>query len=152
MTLPETTRSKSEARAIVVEYDVPHSTAKVWRALTDAKLLSAWLMTNEIRPVVGHRFTFQAKPMPGWDGIVQCEVLEVEVERCIRYSWRGGAESSRLDSVVTWTLTPTSSGGTRLLLEHTGFLPVNAFAYEAMSRGWSGKVGDRISEILQNAA
>ena len=143
--------SQSRPRAIVVEYDVPHAPAKVWRALTDAKILSSWLMTTDIRPVVGHRFTFQAKPMPGWDGVVQCEVLEVEPEKSIRYSWRGGSESARLDSVVTWTLTPTAAG-THLLLEHTGFLPANAFAYEAMDRGWRGKVADRISEALQNAA
>ena len=33
-------------------------------------LLAAWLMENDIRPVVGHRFTFRAQPTPGWNGVV----------------------------------------------------------------------------------
>src|SRR5579871_6631661 len=94
----------SEAKSISVEYDLPHPPAKVWRALTEPELLASWLMVNDIRPVVGHAFTFKAQPMPGWDGTVQCEVIEVEPERRLRYSWSGGAEDSRLESVVTWTL------------------------------------------------
>ena len=137
----------TETQAIEVDYDLPQSPAKVWRALTEPELLAGWLMPNDIRPVVGHAFTFKAQPMPGWDGVVHCEVLEAEPNQRLRYSWRGGAEASRLESVVTWTLTPTS-GGTRLVLEHSGFLPRNAFAFDAMSKGWSGKVGERLNEVL----
>jgi uncharacterized protein YndB with AHSA1/START domain len=108
-------------------------------------------MFNDIRPLVGHVFTFKAPPMPGWDGTVQCEVLESEPHRRLRYSWRGGSESSRLNSIVTWTLTPTAAGGTRLSLEHSGFLPVNAFAFDAMSKGWGGKVAERMSDVLAQA-
>lgn len=136
-----------ETQSIHVEYDLPHSPSKVWRALTESGLLAAWLMPNDIRPVVGHRFTFKAQAMPGWDGVVHCAVLDVESEKLLRYSWRGGAESSRLDSVVTWTLTPTRQG-TKLVLEHTGFLPRNAFAFDAMSQGWRGKMVDRLDEVL----
>jgi uncharacterized protein YndB with AHSA1/START domain len=139
-----------EARSICVEYDVPHPPAKVWRALTESALLSAWLMVNDIRPVVGHAFTFKAHPMPGWDGIVHCEVLEVDPHRRLRYSWCGGAEGSRLDSIVTWTLTATPSG-TRLELEHSGFMPINAFAFDIMGKGWRGKVAERMSEVLLGA-
>jgi uncharacterized protein YndB with AHSA1/START domain len=138
---------KAEAQSIHAEYDLPHSPSKVWRALTESGLLAAWLMANDLRPVVGHRFTFKAQPMPGWDGIVHCEVLNVEPHALLRYSWRGGAESSRLDSVVTWTLTPTLQG-TKLTLEHSGFLPRNAFAFDVMSKGWRGKMVDRLNEVL----
>jgi uncharacterized protein YndB with AHSA1/START domain len=139
------------AKSIHVEYELPYPPEKVWRALTDPELLSAWLMVNDIRPVVGHSFTFKAQPMPGWDGVVQCTVLEAEARKRLRYSWRGGSESARLDSVVTWTLTPTFSG-TRLALEHSGFLPSNAFAYDAMSKGWRGKVAERMSEAIAKLA
>jgi uncharacterized protein YndB with AHSA1/START domain len=142
---------KSEVQSIHVEYDLPHPPSKVRRALTESDLLAAWLMENDIRPVVGHRFTFKAQPMPGWDGIVQCEVLEVEPQALLRYSWIGGAETSRLDSVVTWRLTPTPQG-TKLTLEHSGFLPTNAFAFDVMSKGWRGKMVDRLNEVLTQVA
>jgi uncharacterized protein YndB with AHSA1/START domain len=141
----------TEPQSICVEYDLPHSPSKVWRALTESGSLAAWLMPNDIRPVVGHKFTFTAQPMPGWDGVVHCEVLEVEPQKLLRYSWCGGAEASRLDSVVTWTLTPTPRG-TTLALEHSGFLPRNAFALEVMSKGWRGKMVDRLKEVLGQIA
>lgn len=65
-------------QSIVVEYDLPQPPEKVWRVLTEPELLSSWLMANDIRAVVGHKFTFRAQPMPHWDGIVHCEVMEVE--------------------------------------------------------------------------
>ncbi len=141
------TDTTTSTKSIRVEYDLPHPPAKVWRALTESALLAAWLMPNDIRPVVGHRFTFKAQPMPGWDGTVHCEVIEVEPERRLRYSWSGGAEDSRLESVVTWTLAATPQG-TQLSLEHAGFLPRNAFAFDIMGRGWRGKMVDRFNEVL----
>ena len=129
---------------IAVEYDLPHPPEKVWRALTEPALLAAWLMDNDIRAVVGHRFNFHSKPMGNWDGTVHCEVLTVEAPTLLRYSWRGGD----LDTVLTFTLAPIDTG-TRLSLAHTGFeLPKNVFAFEAMGKGWRGHVGTRISELL----
>src|SRR5579883_1008988 len=140
--------SPSEKRSIVVEYDLPQSPEKVWRALTEPDLLARWLMPNDIRPVVGHRFTMRAQPVPGWDGVVHCEVLTVEPHSLLRYSWRGGSSSregygAALDTVVTFTLTRTRSGGTRLALEHSGFGPDNAFAFENMGKGWRGPLAER---------
>ncbi len=132
---------------IIVEYDLPHSPEKVWRALTEPALLAAWLMENDIAPVVGHRFTMRAQPMPGWDGIVRCEVLEADAPKRLRYTWVGGTAENKLDTTVTWTLTPTAKG-TRLLLEHAGFSPANAFAFDALGRGWRGKVAERMSDAL----
>ncbi|MCC6471532.1 MAG: SRPBCC domain-containing protein [Alphaproteobacteria bacterium] len=125
--------------AIVIECELAHSPAKVWRALTEPKVLAAWLMPNDIRAEVGHRFTFKAKPTEGWDGTVHAEVLEVEPRRRLRYSWRGGSHDLSgyghyMDTVVTWTLTPTETG-TRLRLQHEGF-PGGSFALTAMTDGW----------------
>ncbi len=140
--------AKAETQSISMEYDLPHSPAKVWRALTEPELLAKWIMVNDMRPLVGHSFTFKAEPTPWWDGIVNCEVLEVEPHKRLRYSWRSGPESSPLDTVVTFTLTPTPSGGTRIALEHSGFLPANAFAFDGASKGWRHMVGERLSEVL----
>jgi uncharacterized protein YndB with AHSA1/START domain len=138
-------------RSIVFEADLPHAPEKVWRALTDAQLVSEWLMPNTLLPVIGHRFTFKTQPIGDWDGVVRCEVLAAEPPYLLRYSWKAGSNSAgsvapTLDSVVTWTLTAIATG-THLKLEHAGFKsPENDFAYQAMSPGW-GRALQRISQI-----
>lgn len=64
--------TKAETQSISLEYDLPHPPTKVWRALTEPELLKAWLMVNDMRPLVGHSFTFRQEPTPWWDGIVHC--------------------------------------------------------------------------------
>lgn len=138
-----------EAKTIHVDYDLGFPPEKVWRALTEPALVALWLMPGKvpIAAVVGHKFTFQGPQMGDWDGTIACEVLEVEPPKRFRYSWRGGMSSSRLDSEVTWTLTPTARG-TKLTLEHSGFLPINANAFEAMSRGWKSMGEERLVAAL----
>jgi len=147
------TTPMQETKTIVVEYEIARPPSAVWRALTEPALLARWLMENDIRPEVGHRFTFRAPPISGWDGVVHCEVLEVDAPRQLRYSWRGGADDlqgygTRIDTIVTWTLTATDGGGTLLRLEHAGFTDKNAFAYENLAKGWRGKLARRIEAIL----
>ena len=139
--------ASAETKAISMEFDLPHATGKVWRALTDPKLLAQWLMATDLRPVVGNSFTFKSDPTPWWDGIVHCKVLELDLNKRLRYSWRSGAGASSLDTVVTWTLTPTANG-TRLSLEHTGFVPGNKFAFQGAEKGWQRMVGERLREVL----
>jgi len=133
---------------IVVDYDLPGPPAKVWRALTDSKLLASWLMDNDLVAEVGRMFDFRSKPMGDWDGVVHCQVLEVVANEKLSYSWRGGSGKTALDTVVTWTLTPNGTG-TRLHLEHAGFTEHAAFAYDAMGRGWRDKHADlaKLSEL-----
>jgi uncharacterized protein YndB with AHSA1/START domain len=139
-------------RSIVIERRLAHPADKVWRVLTEGPLLAQWLMANDFRPEVGHRFTFKAEPMGDWDGTVQCEVLACEPSRLLRYSWVGGSASnktygSRLDSTVTFTLTPVE-GGTHLKMEHAGFRsPDNDAAYDVMGSGW-GRIAQGIERVL----
>ena len=143
--------SIGETQSVSLAWNLPHPPAKVWRALTEPKLLAQWLMANDMRTAVGHRSTFRQEPTPWWDGIVHCEVLEIELHKRLRYSWRSGPESSRLDTVVTWTITPTQSGATRFTLDHSGFLPSNAFAFDGASKGWQRMVGE-LREVLARTA
>ena len=107
-----------------------------------------------VTPEMGKRFTLRATPMGGWDGVVHCEVLEIRPRQKLVYSWRGGsgdnaAYGSRLDSIVTWTLTAVD-GGTRLRLVHSGFRsPENDSAFGAMSGGWANIV-QRIRTVAQD--
>jgi uncharacterized protein YndB with AHSA1/START domain len=100
----------------------PHSPEDVWHALTDRDLLASWLMPNDIEPRIGHRFTFRTEPAPGFDGIVHCEVLELDRPRLLAFSWRGGP----IDTVVRFRLA-AERGGTRMLMEQTGFRGLRAW-------------------------
>jgi uncharacterized protein YndB with AHSA1/START domain len=144
--------AEGETKSISMEYDLPHPPERVWRALTEPELLAEWLMVTDLRPSIGNSFTFKTDPTPWWDGVVHCEVLELDLHKRLRYSWRSGPESSPLDTVVAWTLTPTPSGGTRLAHKHSGFLPTNAFALDGASKGWRRMVGERLIEVLARAA
>ncbi|ROU04098.1 SRPBCC family protein [Histidinibacterium lentulum] len=104
----------------------------VWHALTDSGQLAAWLMPNDFRPEVGHRFTFTTKPAPGFDGIVRCEVLELSPPERLVISWRGGG----LDTRVSFDLAETDEG-TRLTLRHSGFAGLsNVIPRIALGFGW----------------
>lgn len=145
----------SATRSIVVERTMPHPPEKVWRALTESSLIAEWLMQNDFQPRPGATFTFRAKPMGNWNGIVHCEVTTFDPPRRLVYTWKGGivqnaAYGSALDSVVEWTLTPVT-GGTRLRMEHSGFRPQNDSAYTTMSGGWP-KVLERLESVTTERA
>jgi uncharacterized protein YndB with AHSA1/START domain len=115
-----TENTPSEEKSIAFECDLPDAPEKVWRALTVPDLVAAWLMPNDMKPEEGARFTFSGKPGDGGD--VECEVLAVEPERLIRYSWRDeDARRQSLDSIVTFELARTTEGGTHLRIVHSGF-------------------------------
>jgi uncharacterized protein YndB with AHSA1/START domain len=120
------TNTVTEARSVVVERELPFPPEKIWRALTQPHLIEEWLMKNDFTPVVGHRFDFRAD----W-GSVECRVLAVEPNQTLSYTW--GAYG--LASVVTWTLTPTSTG-THLRMEQSGFRPDQQQAYQGAKAGW----------------
>jgi uncharacterized protein YndB with AHSA1/START domain len=113
-------------RSVVVERELPHPPEKVWRALTQSQLIEEWLMKNDFKPVVDHRFNLRAD----W-GAVDCQVLAVEPDKTLSYTW----EAYGLESVITWTLTPTSTG-THLRMEQSGFQPDQEQAYQGAKGGW----------------
>ncbi len=81
------TESVAAMRSLVVERVMPHPPEKIWRALTQAPLIEEWLMQNDFQPIVGHRFNFRAAPIHGWNGVTDCEVLEIIPCRRLVYSW-----------------------------------------------------------------
>jgi uncharacterized protein YndB with AHSA1/START domain len=122
----------------------PHPIEKVWRAITDPKAISQWLMENDFEPRLGHKFMFRSQPRPGWDGKSYCEVIELEPPRRLAYTWRGGP----LDTVLRITLEPVAEG-TRLVLEHSGFRGWKArMVSRIMGRGWKGMVANKIPLVL----
>lgn len=139
-------------RDIHLEWFLAFPPGEVWTCLTDPELIGQWLMKNDFQPVVGHRFQFRDKPKKGfgWDGIVHCQVLEVIPEEKLSFRWQGGPGdgSLTLDSVVTWTLV-AQPGGTRLVLDHTGFSGFKGLiASMVMKKGWAHHVIRRFINIL----
>jgi uncharacterized protein YndB with AHSA1/START domain len=120
------TNTATETLSVVVEREIPHPPEKIWRALTQPQLIEEWLMKCDFKPVVGHRFDFRAD----W-GSVDCQVQAVEPNKMLSYTWAAFG----LESVVTWTLTPTSTG-THLRMEHSGFRPDQQQAYQGAKYGW----------------
>ncbi|PAP93255.1 SRPBCC family protein [Mesorhizobium wenxiniae] len=126
------------ADSIEFECELPEPPEKVWRALTVPDLLAAWMMPNDIKPEIGGRFAF-AKA----DGQIECEILDAEPERLLRYSWRerpaSGNAAHPLDSpivsIVTFTLDRTISGGTHLRIVHDGFARVATSAVATVGAG-----------------
>jgi uncharacterized protein YndB with AHSA1/START domain len=125
------------SRSLVIEREMPHPPEKVWRALTQGPLIEEWLMKNDFQPVVGHQFSFRSTPVPGWDGVIESEVMVIEPNSKLSYSW--GTMGTM--SVVTWTLTPTKAG-THVRMEQTGFRSEQDAAYKGATYGWTKFIGN----------
>jgi uncharacterized protein YndB with AHSA1/START domain len=120
------TNTASETLSVVIEREMPYPPEKIWRALTQPHLIEAWLMKNDFKPVVDHRFNLRTD----W-GAVEGQVLAVEPNKALSYTWAAYG----LESVVTWTLTPASTG-THLRMEQSGFRPDQQQAYQGAKGGW----------------
>lgn len=127
----------TETRSVVVEREIPHPPARIWRALTQPHLIAEWLMRNDFEPVVGHRFGLRGD----W-GAVDCQVQTVEPNRTLSYTW----DAMDLRSVVTWTLTPTSAG-TLLRMEQSGFQPDQQAYFGGAKAGWP-RFLDALEQVL----
>jgi uncharacterized protein YndB with AHSA1/START domain len=142
MTITDKT-AQAQTEAIAFEFDLRHSPEKVWRALTDPALLAKWLLPVidlELEP--GAAFAFKTQPHPGWDGTVNCRLVEIEPHRKLSYTW----SVPFLDTVVTFTLTPTASG-TRLSLAQSGFTPGQKREFGGARYGWR-MMGEKLVDLL----
>ena len=144
---PVDNTAHSQSQSISFDFELHHVPEKVWRALTDPVLLTEWLLpVIELKLEPGAAFTFKTQPYPGWDGTVDCRVLEIDAPKTLSYSWVVGG---MLDTVVTFTLTPTASG-THLLLVQSGFKPDQKQNFGGARYGWrmmGGKLVDLLGRI-----
>lgn len=143
MTFTDTT-APGQKDAISFEFALPHPPEKVWRALTDPTLLAEWLLPAigfTLEP--GAAFSFKSDPYPGWDGTVQCRFVEIEPYRKLSYSW----SVPFLETVVTFTLTPTASG-THLSLVQSGFSANQKQEFGGARYGWR-LMGEKLIETIR---
>lgn len=133
----------AQTDSLSLEFDLKHAPAKVWRALTDPALLAEWLLpVFNLKLETGAAFTFKTQAFPGWDGTVSCQFVEIEAQRKLSYTW--GVPG--MDTVVTFTLTPTESG-TRLHLVQSGFKQEQKREFGGARQGWK-MMGGKLADVL----
>lgn len=129
---------------ILIERTYAYSVEHVWRSLTDPALIAQWLMKNDFEPRLGHKFQFRADPMPGWNGVVDCEVITLDEPHKLAWTQASGDQYT----VVTWTLEPTE-GATLLRLTHTGFTGTSGIATSVMlGNGWNKIMDSSLPAVL----
>jgi uncharacterized protein YndB with AHSA1/START domain len=148
MTLADKT-ARAQTETISIELELPHPPQKVWRALTDPALLAEWLLpAADLRLEPGAAFTFQAPAFADWDGTVRCRLVDVDAHKRLSYHWVVG--EMEIDTVVTFTLTPTGEG-TRLSVVQSGFKPSQKQAFGGARYGWN-MMGGKLVDLLERIA
>jgi uncharacterized protein YndB with AHSA1/START domain len=130
-----------------------HAPAAVWEALTRADALSAWLMDNDASAplATGTRFSFRDRPRPFWDGVCPVEVQEATAPERLVLRWN--TRQGKAASTVTFSLSPTADGGTRLDFRHAGLVGVAGwFMRVGMTKGWQGMVARAIPFVVDGLA
>jgi uncharacterized protein YndB with AHSA1/START domain len=137
----------TDLRSVVVEREIAYPPERIWRALTQPHLIEEWLMKNDFAPEIGHRFNLRGD----WGGVLDCEVLAVEPNRSLSYSWNFAHDdvAFNLESVVTFTLTPTGAG-THLRVEQSGFRPDQKQAFGGAKYGWQ-QFFAKLEQVLDRA-
>lgn len=147
MTDRQTQAAEGQTRTVVIERDFPFPPSRLWRALTQPRLMAEWLMKNDFQPTPGHRFQLTGE----WGGVLDCEVLVVEPQRTLSYTWNFDHDDPAyaLESVVTFSLEP-AAGGTRLRMEQAGFRPDQKQAFGGAHAGWK-QFFDKLESVAAKA-
>jgi uncharacterized protein YndB with AHSA1/START domain len=137
----------TETRSVVVEREFAHAPEKLWRALTQPHLMEAWLMKNDFVLKVGHKFNLRGD----WGGVLDCEVLTIEPNRSLSYTWDFAHEDQAyaLKSIVTFTLTPKGAG-THLRVEQAGFRTTQKQALGGALQGWTQMI-EKLEPVAETA-
>ena len=134
-------------RSVVVEREFPFPPDRLWRALTQPHLIAEWLMQNDFSAAVGHKFNLHGE----WGGVLDCEVLAVEPNKTLSYTWdfAHADPAYALKSVVTFTLTPRGAG-THLRMEQAGFRTDQKQAFGGAHAGWQ-KFLSKLEQVAEQS-
>ena len=114
-------------RSIIINADIN----KVWDAISTKGGLEAWLMPNDFKAIMGYKFTFQSQPKRGWDGVVYCEVKELNPPKCLGFTWEG----NNMEQYVSFDLKEVGRN-TEFTLTHAGWSEEHMELREIMYDGW----------------
>jgi hypothetical protein len=54
-------QATADTQTVVIERTFPHPPGKLWRALTQSRLLAQWLRNNDFEPVADRPFQFRTR-------------------------------------------------------------------------------------------
>jgi len=129
-------------RAIFLDAPVP----RVWKAVATSEGLASWLMPNDFQPVVGIRFSFKTKPQGDWNGVVECEVTELEEPARLAFTW---CETPAVaPTLVTFELHDLD-GKTEFCLVHSGWEKLPAGHASLLDQGLGCKMLRRLAEVVE---
>lgn len=141
--------TKSLRREVIL----PHPQQDVWTAITTPEAIAEWLMPNDFRPIVGHKFRLQVDGNWMFSGINECEVLEVDPPHKLVFDWvivpKDTTQPRHSPMTLTWTLEPVE-GGTKLVLVQTGLENIPWHFRSMMSMGWGRYLKSLLPIILRN--
>lgn len=126
-------------RVIIIEAPVH----KVWDTVATSEGLKSWLMPNNFKPEMGYKFTFQAKPFGNWDGVVYCEVKELDPPHRLGVTWQG----NNMSLYLTFELVELEGEKTQFTLVHSGWAVEHVMFREKMYEGW-GHLTEDLREKL----
>lgn len=123
----------------------PQPVEAVWKALTEAPALSAWLNpTTDFQPLPGHVFHMHCSDESGHEDVYRCQVLELEPPRFMAWSWLLEGPEPQEPTRVEFHL-ETVGGGTRLRVRHSGDRAPEVA--ERFRSGWPAKLEELASRL-----
>lgn len=131
-----------------LEIELPHPRDRVWRALTDARLLSEWFVPTDLEAREGARFTLAAGTLGGFLGPVAGELTELAPEQRIVMLWQG----EKLHTRVVWEIIESDRGCT-LQVVQTGFIGAPAALRRRALRDTYGRLfAEQLPVVLDRLA
>lgn len=136
---------------INLDFTYSHPIERVWRALTEPEQIEQWMMKNDFKPEVGHRFMFRDEPVKilfkeMWDGTTQGEVLECDPPNRLAYTFHSPPNPK---TVITYTLTSVPEG-TKVHFNQSGFHGWRGWMMRrAMNGGWRRMSSGTLLETLE---
>ncbi|MEV0458406.1 SRPBCC domain-containing protein [Catellatospora methionotrophica] len=132
-----------------LDVDLSHPRARVWRALTEQRLLREWFVPTDLAPSAGE--TFRAFPPPGLAGLAtpfDLDVVAVAAQERLAMHWR----DDHTHTEVTWSLADTAAG-CRLTVLQTGFFGVDGTQRRReLRRSYQFMFGDQLPASLDRLA
>ena len=136
-------------RTVVIEKAFRHPAETVWIGITDSRALAEWLMPNDFLPEVGHHFRFVVDSSGTFDGVTHCEVTEMIEQKKLVFTYKNSLMRN-YTTTVEWTLR-RAPGGTRLVIEHSGF---EGFSGSRLSKSigktWMKMATELLPRVLEN--
>lgn len=119
---------------------------RVWKALSTTAGLASWLLPNNFQPIVGASFTFTAESQEDWNGVVTCQVVEIDEPYKLAFTW--SEDSGFPPTLVSFELHELH-GKTEICLVHSQREHLPEEYVSRLDQGWGCNMLRRLAEIFE---